>query len=190
MNYLQLCKYLISINQELIEKTAIKNCHCIGLNSFIINEKPKIRLFIADSNCELFQPFDYMNPIIPIHPHKYDDLFSQLEGTMINHLYRVGGELEFNEYQYLRLSNIDSELRLMGKRGLSYLGSKEDVVELKATELHTASLSGERCSWLITETFENKHFKQVSYHQNLTKRNDLYKPMNNSKEYINSYFNL
>ena len=108
MNTLQLCKYLISVNAELIAKTAMHNCHCIGLNSFIINEKPKVRLFIAEPNCELFEKFDYTNPIIPIHPHKYDDMFSQLEGIMINHLYEVGGDLEFNNYQSLWLSGASS----------------------------------------------------------------------------------
>lgn len=190
MNALQLCKYLISVNSELIEKTAMSNCHCIGLNSFIINEKPKIRLFIAENNCELFKSFDYLNPIIPIHPHKYDDLFTQLEGKMINHLYKVGGDLEFNKYQYLRLSDKSINLEIIGKENLTYLGSKKDVKELKATELHTVSLQGERCSWLITETFENKNFEQIAYHQNLIERKELYKPILNSNEYLYSYFNF
>src|SRR5690606_15360009 len=132
MNTLQLCKYLISVNAELIAKTAMSNCHCIGLNSFIINEKPKVRLFIAEPNCELFEKFDYLNPIIPIHPHKYDDMFSQLEGTMINHLYKVGGIHDFNKYQYKRLSDKKTELELLGKECLDYLGGKTHITELKA----------------------------------------------------------
>lgn len=190
MNTLQLCKYLISVNTELITKTAMSNCHCIGLNSFIINEKPKVRLFIAEQDCELFEKFDYLNPIIPIHSHKYDDMFSQLEGTMVNHLYKVGGDLEFNKYQYLRLSDKSTKLELLGKEILMYLGAENKITELKATELHTASLQGERCSWLITETFENKNFEQVAYHQKLIEREELYKPMLNSNEYLHSYFNF
>ena len=190
MNTLQLCKYLISVNAELIDRTAMGNCHCIGLNSFIINEKPKVRLFIAEPNCELFEKFDYLNPIIPIHPHKYDDMFSQLEGIMINHLYKVGGIYEFNKYQYKRLSDNKTELELLDKEYLDYLGGKTHITELKATELHTASLQGERCSWLITETFENKSFEQIAYHQNLIERKELYKPMLNSNEYLHSYFNF
>ena len=190
MNTLHLCKYLISINSELIAKTAISNCHCIGLNSFIINERPRVRLFIAESNCELFEKFDYSNPIIPIHPHKYDDMFSQLEGVMINHLYEVGGELEFNKYSYLRLSDKSKEIERIGKENLKYLGAKKNITELKATELHTASLQGERCSWLITETFENKSFEQISYHKNLVKRSELYKSFTNANEYLHSYFSF
>jgi len=190
MNTLQLCKYLISINTELIDKTAMSNCHCIGLNSFIINETPKIRLFIAETDCELFKNFDHLNPIIPIHPHKYDDMFSQLEGTMINHLYKVGDTYEFNKYRYKRLSDNKTELELLGKQRLEYLGGKTNIIELKATELHTVSLEGERCSWIITETFENKNFEQISYHQNLIERKELYKPMLNSNEYLHSYFNF
>lgn len=190
MNTLQLCKYLISVNAELINKTAMSNCHCVGLNSFIINEKPKVRLFIAEPNCELFEKFDYLNPIISIHPHKYDDMFSQLEGIMVNHLYKVGGIHEFNKYQYKRLSDNKTELGLLGKECLDYLGGKNHITELKATELHTASLEGEKCSWMITETFENKNFEQIAYHQNLIERRELYKPMLNGNEYLHSYFNF
>lgn len=190
MNTLQLCKYLISVNSELINKTAMSNCHCIGLNSFIINEKPKTRLFIAEPNCELFEKFDYLNPIIPIHSHKYDDMFLQLEGIMINHLYKVGGTNEFNKYQYLRLSDKETRLELLGIENLEYLGGKTNVTELKSTELHTASLQGDKCSWLIIETFEDKNFEQIAYHQNLIERKELYKPMVNGNEYLHSYFNF
>lgn len=188
MNTLQLCKYLISVNAELIKKTAMSNCHCMGLNSFIINENPKVRLFIAEPNCELFEKFDYLNPIIPIHPHKYDDLFLQIEGKMVNHLYQVGGGLEFNKYQYLRLSDKSTKLEILGKENLKYLGSKSNLTELAATELHTASLEGEKCSWMIIETFENKHFKQIAYHQNLIERKELYVTMQDPNLYLSKYF--
>jgi hypothetical protein len=187
MNSLALCKYLISINTELIEKTALSNCHCIGLNSFIINEKPKIRLFIAESNCELFKEFNYLNPLIPIHPHKYDDMFSQLEGTLTHHLYEIGNSLSFNKYQYLRLSD-KSSIKFIGNEYLNYIGAKSNIGELKAKELHTVSLQGERCSWLITETFEDKKFNQVAYHQNLVENKNLYTPIMDSINYLNSYF--
>lgn len=156
MNNLQLCKYLISVNKDLINRTGLRNCHCLGLSSFIINEKPKIRLFIAEENCELFQKFDYLNPIIPVHSHKYDDIFTQLEGNMINHLYRVGGVHIFNKYKYKRLNDTQTQPQLLGKEGLDYLGAKNNLNWLKANELHTASLEGERCSWIVTETFETK----------------------------------
>ena len=39
---------LVEKNKELVKHTAIKDCHHKNLHSFIINEKPKIRLFIAD----------------------------------------------------------------------------------------------------------------------------------------------
>lgn len=188
MNAIKLCKYLISINQDLIKRTAMSDCHCIGLNSFVINERPRIRLFIAEPHCELFQEFDYKNPIIPIHPHKYEDMFTQLEGVMVNHLYAVGGDIEFNKYHYLRLSDSNVQLELLGTEGLKYLGARTDIIELKSTELHTASLIGSRCSWLITETFEDKNFKQVAYHKNLVERKELYKPMIDSIEYLESYF--
>ena len=189
MNTLRLCNYLISENIELIKKTAVRNCHCFGLNSFIINEKPRIRLFIAEPDCELFQEFDYKNPIIPIHPHKYDDIFSQLEGVMINHIYKVAESgIKFNSYKYNRLSNNKSILELAGTETLSYVGGNRNTTFLTSKQLHTASLEGDRCSWTITETFEDKNFIQVAYHQNLLEREGLYIPMLNPDEYLNDYF--
>lgn len=185
---LKLYKYLISINKELISKTAMSNCHCIGLNSFIINEKPKIRLFIAEPNCELFEKFDYKNPLIAIHPHKYDDIFIQLEGKMINHLYEIGNEIKFNKYKFQRLSDENKELKLFNKEYLDYLGKFENITNLDSNQLHTVSLEGERCSWVIIETFEDENFEQIAYHQNLIERKELYKPMVNSIEYLQDHF--
>jgi hypothetical protein len=183
-------KRLIIDNRELVEKTAIGNCHCIGLNSFIINERPKMRLFIAEENCELFNKFDFLNPIIPIHPHKYDDLFVQLEGEMIHHLYEVDYKgNEYNKYRYARLSDKETEIINIGKEKLNYLGGKK-VKELKSTELHTASLSGKRCSWVITETLEDKNFQQVAYHQDLKSRPELYKKIIHPFDYLKTYFNI
>lgn len=190
MDTIHLIKYLISINYDLIEKTAISNCHAIGLNSFIINEKPRMRLFVADPFCELYKEFDYKNPIIPIHPHKYDDLFTQIEGKLVNHMYKVGNDIEFNKYEYLRLSDKSSELINLGKENLTYLGSNSNVTILKASELHTANISGDKCSWIITETFEDKNFKQAAYHQNLVKNPELYKEFENPIGYLEQYFNI
>jgi len=190
MDTLQLCKYLITVNSELINKTAMSNCHCIGLNSFIINENPKIRLFIAEPNCELFKKFDYLNPIIPIHPHKYDDIFSQLEGNMINHLYEVGSMYSFKKYHYKRLSDNETELELLDNEYLDYLGGRNNIIFLKSNQLHTANLEGDRCSWLVTETFRNKNFEQFAYHQDLIKRKELYIPIINGSNYLYKYFNL
>lgn len=83
---IEFVKYLISINEKLIKDTALSNCHCVGLNSFIINDRPKIRLFVADKYCLLYDKFDFKKPIIPIHPYKYDDIFVQVNGTIFKHL--------------------------------------------------------------------------------------------------------
>jgi hypothetical protein len=188
MKPMGLVKYLISTNTDLINRTGISNCHCIGLSSFIINENPKIRLFIGEKNCELFSEYDYLNPIIPIHPHKYDDIFIQLEGKLINHLYEVGGDLEFKKWEYPRISG--GEIKYIGNENLQYLGGRSDVTELKSKELHSVSLEGEKSSWLVLETFRDLNFKQISYHQNLIKKENLYKPIENSSQYLRDYFNF
>lgn len=187
MEYLKLCEYLVSVNTELVNRTALGDCHCIGLNSFIINEKPKIRLFVAEPNCELYQNFDCTDPIIAIHPHRYDDIFIQLEGRLIHHIYQLGKEMEFNKYGYLRLSDCDKQLHQIGTERLDYIGAMDDVKFLKSETLHTASISGDRCSWMIIETFEDTNFNQFAYHKYLVERPELYNKIPNGAEYLNNY---
>ena len=142
-DYLQFTKYLISTNSELIEKTAISNCHCMGLNSFIINEKPKIRLFVADSNCELFRKYDSANPRIPIHPHKYDDLFVQLEGKMTHHIYQISDDGQiFKKYHYYRLSDGEAKIEKIGTEKLSRVYYCKTLTNLRSDALHSVSLIG------------------------------------------------
>jgi hypothetical protein len=215
---IELIKYLVSINKELIERTAIKNCHCIGLNSFIINEKPKMRLFIADDNCELYFQnetnfhFDYKNPIIAIHPHKYDDVFFQLQGSLVHHFYSKAKPQKsdmpcfFNKYKYLRLSDSNKKIELVGTETIYYEGSNWDVKTLKSNTLHTASLSkykagfnisdknkDKSCAWVVIETFEDKNFEQIGYQNNLSeflkKQPLLYKKFPNSYDYVSHFIN-
>jgi hypothetical protein len=40
---------------------------------------------------------------------------------------------------------------------------------------------------MITETFKNPLFEQVAYHRNLTKREELYTPMETPLEYLTQF---
>ncbi len=193
---IQEIKNLIKTNQPLIKKTALKDCHCLGLHSFILNTNPKMRLFIAEPDCEMFQKFDPWNPLIPIHPHKYDDDFYQIEGNLIQHIYEEYREYEFNPkakslngYTYNRISdNNEIEIVLQGRVRLRYKGRRKNITFLAAKILHTASLIGsKRSSWLITEGKMDTTFKQIAYHKNLVKRDELYNAFENPVEYLTSW---
>lgn len=182
----RLLHYLIEKNKSLIEKTALKDCHAIGLNSFILNMDPKIRLFISDDDCEI-RNIDPYDPIIPIHPHKYDDLFFQINGKLIHHLYQVSSAgVDFNKYNFIRLNNIDAEIVNLGKEKLRYIGEFSNINKLRSKTLHTASIDGD-CSWLIIETKPDENFSEIFYHQNLKKRKDLYKKFENPIEFLNKF---
>lgn len=188
-----LVTYLIGINKELIEKTALGNCHAIGLNSFIINEKPRMRLFIAERHCELFNHFEYYNPIIPIHPHKYTDIFEVLEGTVTHHIYVPHHSgVTFNKYKYNRLSDTKTNIEQVGTEALVRESSNWNTnTILKSNQLHTVSLhGGNGCCWLITETFPDDNFEQIAYHQNLVHRPELYTPIENPYDYLKQYFSI
>ncbi len=178
---IMLVKHLISINKDLIEKTAIRNCHCIGLNSFIINEKPRIRLFIADNYCELYKPFDFRNPTIPIHRHKYDDIFYTISGKLIQHFYiekEENSDVTLNKYNYKRIKDSEhiNHTRI-GEQNLAYLNTSNKNV-LESNELHTISIKKKKlknASWIIIETKEDQEFTQEAYHAKLEHKPDLYK---------------
>lgn len=185
------CKHLIETNLSLVQKTALQNCHCIGLKSFIINESPRIRLFIADKNCEL-KKFNLFNPIIPIHAHKYDDSFYQLEGLLVHHIYSPDNNgIVFNKYKYLRLSDSDKKIQKIGYERLGYLGGFAHINELDSKTLHTAQVilnKRKRCSWIVQEGLEDKTFEQVSYHRRLMHRKKLYQQMEDPLMFLDKYF--
>ena len=191
---LHYAKFLINSNQELIARTAIKDCHCIGLNSFIINEKPRIRLYTADENCELYGArFD--NPVIPIHSHKYDDIFTPISGKLIHHIWDWHSNnkyhgLTFNKYKYYRLSDDETDIEHTGSELLVYRYNDSDITFLPAKTLHSVGIKGSNVCWMITETdpVEEGKFEQIGYHQELKMRDELYKELKNPFDYLNDFF--
>jgi hypothetical protein len=183
----QITRHLIKSNPELVQKTALRDCHCLGLNSFVINERPRIRLFVAGRNCELFAPFDSGNPIIPIHPHKYDDCFFTLRGQLVHHLYTVsqpGCGTTFNSYRHHRIGDNKVDLQNLGQINLTYLGREADIEVLMSRTLHTVSIAELGSMWVIVETNEDPGFRQIAYHQNLIQRPELYQQFENPLEYL------
>ncbi len=199
-NSLLLCRFLINSNKELIEKTALKDCHVIGLNSFILNEKPRIRLYTADPNCELYTNISTINPLLPIHRHKYRDLFYSLHGIVIHYIYDeenwIGiGQSPFaiNKYRYNRIGDSNKKIELVeDSASLAYRSTLYNPDYLDAETLHTVILhpDNEKCSWMIIETEKDSFFEngQYAYHQDLKDRPELYKPFTNPIEYLNEYF--
>lgn len=182
----KLLSYLIDNNQSIIEKTALRNCHAVGLNSFILNLDPKVRLFICDDECEV-RNYDPANPVIPIHPHKYDDLFFQINGKLTHHLYeRRPNGIKFNKYNFIRLNNIDTDIVKLGEESLRYIGEFSNVNRLRSKTLHGVSVDGD-CSWIIIETKKDDTFDEVFYHQDLKRRDELYKPFNNPVDFLKRF---
>lgn len=189
MHYLQLAKHLFNTNKDVVKKTAIRDCHCLGLHSFIINEKPRIRLFIAEDDSELHGK----KVIIPIHSHKYDDLFQVVSGEVIHKLYLEGNVGQpYNTYLYPRIKEGDSTPLLCGLRYLEFVGTiKSKSFIMPASTLHTVQLKGQNVMWMVTELAEDTNFKQIGYvpyNSKLEIRDELYKPFPGALEYITDRF--
>lgn len=186
---------LIEKNATTIQETAIKNCHVTGLHSFLITRSPKIRLFIADKNCRLRDPFDYKNPYLTVHQHKHHDLFIPLTKTqIIHHLYE---HVEFfddecvalSTHEYYRLDQERNNGRTGGSDNMRYLGPTTKKF-LTANEYHTVSIpGGGKCAWLILEFGTVENFQQLSYGgEQITP--DCYQEFPNAVEYIKEYFGV
>lgn len=191
-NMKEFIQYFIENNSDLITKTAIKDCHAIGLNSFLLNTNPKIRLFVCENNSELYNDYDFKNPLIPIHPHKYDDLFFQIKGKLIHHIYQKSKYergIDFTKFKFMRLNDTEVDIKNLGSDKLKYIGPISNINKLRAKVLHTASVSGDNSSWIIIETKKDESFDQISYHQDLKIRSDLYKVFDNPINYLNNWIN-
>lgn len=107
----------------------------------------------------------------------------------IDDSYQFNTGVEFNKYKYGRLSD-NVIIENLGKQNLEYKGQYPNLEYLKSNQLHTVSLDfglETLCSWLVFETFEDKIFNQVAYHQNLKEDRQLYKQFNNPINYLNQY---
>lgn len=157
---------------ESIIETAIKNCHCIGLHSFIIRIRPfKIRLFLADEACELRKPFDVKNPHLTIHRHKHNSIFVPLTKTKIIHqMYAIAlnscdsaNTFSFSTNIYTRLNQPYDHGLAGGSDWLTYLGAYNRQF-LRADEYHSVNILGnEKCAWIVIELSNSDKFEQISY---------------------------
>lgn len=191
-------KKLISKNVDIINKTAIKNCHVSGLHSFILNYEPKIRLFLADETCALRKPFDYKNPYLTIHAHRHNDIFIPLTETkIIHHLYKKVNftdensvSFRLNMYNRLNIANKENMAGITGGSDwLEYIGPSTKPF-LKAKELHTVNILGsKKCAWIIIEIGTDDTFEQLSYGGEQIS-SDCYQKFNDPIKYIFDFLEL
>ena len=187
-NHAQYVKHLVERNYIIVINSAIAHCHCLGLHSFIINENPRIRLFIADDHSEIHRDGN----VIPIHSHKYRDYFQVINGSVCHAVYdRVesGGKL-YDSYRYGRIGDGDFEPIRVGEARLK-LGKllTQDEVILPADALHSVRLRDSNVMWTVTELDRNDAFDQVCFSERkLVARRDLYKPLPNAIEFIRNRF--
>lgn len=191
-----LIRKLLTHDTKTIIETAIKNCHCVGLHSFIVRTSPyKIRLFLADETCELRKPYDVQNPHLTIHRHKHSSIFIPLTKTKIIHqMYQPSenslspNSFSFDTNLYTRLNQAYFRGQTGGSDWLTYLGA-EDRVFLRAEEYHSVNILGrEKCAWLVIELTESPEFEQISYGGE-TLSHECYQKFEDPIRYITEFFN-
>lgn len=191
----KLVKFLLK-NEDFIKANAIKNCHALGLHSFLLDNESKARLFIADETCVLRGFYDYQKPIVPVHSHKYDDYFVPLfKNSLVHHIYEVSKEhidgflyTSMNMFNYERLDG-QVPYRLLGSEIVRYVGGF-DRRFLKGSELHSVSIpTTEKSAWLVIKADKYDDFTQIGYGE-VGSTEGLYLPFENPIEYIKEYLEL
>lgn len=171
---------------ELIIDTAIKHCHTSDLHSFIVSLDPKVRLFVALPGCDLFSQCNIKDPIIPIHPHKHMDVFCNISGTIVHHMYEIGTDINFFRCKYFRLSDDVHHTKITGWENLNYLGPTTKQI-LLPRELHTVSLVPDKngmCAWTVTEFGNDEQFESIGYCKSLGTTKGLYRTFDDPISFI------
>lgn len=163
------------------------NCHCVGVDSIILNENPIIRLFIANPNHELWRN-DTHEWSVALHAHHCDITIVPILGFIYNKIETSYGiPTILNEYQYESFikgcGSFKSTFNNRSFRLRSELLTRS--IKMGATDRHTIIVNkGHSASWIIIEGQENYNYNSNCYSNvDLTKFSfeGLYQPM--SKEY-------
>jgi hypothetical protein len=82
-------------NLEWIAARSLRNCHCVGLDSIMFNDKPeqRVRVFVAQEGHQLWRnefPFRH-KMAVGLHPHHCNVELRPIFGTIWNVVRRPGG---------------------------------------------------------------------------------------------------
>lgn len=172
-----LLKQIFEQHSEEIVAKSFFDCHCKGLHSIMLLEKPEqtIRLYIADIGNELYKNFLYptengrIGMSIGFHPHHCDLTLACLKGKLYNWVMeesepRGGFGFFLNKYLYnSKITKGETKFEPLGESVLQTVEWKwireGEGVSMKANEIHTvACYPDEITTWMVHEGKEDENY--------------------------------
>lgn len=154
----------------------IRNCHVKGLHSVVMSEHRGrlTRMFMADTDHELYQSTDADRPLLAYHAHHRDITIRPLYGDITNIIVEFASNGPIQVAQWLYESAIrdgrggfratDQWVRLAIKQ-LDYLRSDfGDSVDMRADVMHTVEVKrGECAAWIVEEGEADPDYRPYAY---------------------------
>lgn len=175
-----LIRHLWRNNRDEIVARSCRNCHCRGLNSIMLIDKPgaRVRIFFATENHELDQngllTMGKHGLSVAFHPHHCNVTLHCIMGMFMN--WRVAPYN--NEEEHLTLTKFRYASKLAGASRASFQKLEEaklcfcvsqwlrpgESEAMKATDLHTVNVeTGQRAAWFVYEGQENPDYQPICY---------------------------
>lgn len=171
---------------EWIRDHSIVNCHCIGVDSILFDNRPGtyVRAFVAMRNHVLWKNTIPWTFSIGMHPHHCDVTLEAIHGPVYN--VRIAEEETnhpFSEYKFRSAIKGSGQFIKTGRiKTFDVYNELINKIHLKAHELHSIFVpQREEAAWYVREGVEDENYQAVcwSNDMNLEKFdfNPLYQKM-------------
>lgn len=181
-------KSILRNNAEEIAKNSYRNCHAVGVDSFLL--KDGLRMFRAEGGYTL-ESKHLLSPVVGFHTHKTDLDIVVLSGEITNALITLteyGDKImEYRFTSFIRDGKIDMHLNgdvcceLISRQKIT----AGESLHLDSREIHTIWTNETPIppAWLIYEGKEDDYYEPLIYtnRKNFDFKN-LYQPM--TREYV------
>lgn len=187
---------------EAVAAKSLINCHCTGLDSIMLDDKPwgRVRMFLTQEHHEMWKnlpPF-YDGMSIALHPHHCDLTLERVLGRVYNVVraaFNGGGiRCELSGYKYCSqiLTGKGGFVSQQMQRNMRLVTSHIDgVVRMRASDIHTVYVPKlMQSAWIVTEGAEDQNYKPYCWSVEdleIAEFANLYKPM--SVDYLQTLLN-
>lgn len=169
----ELVRHLWRSHKDEITAKSILNCHCRGVHSIMLIEKPEqtIRLYVADWPNDLYKNYSFRDEMsVAFHAHHCDLTIHVLKGELRN---RVAKESEqgtiLSKFIYhSKIKDDDIKFEKIGDVSVSVIKDLDllpyQSVFMPADTIHTvASPIGIITAWFVYEGKEDPNYKPYCF---------------------------
>lgn len=168
-----LVEHLWKQQSELITNRSILNCHCKGVHSIMLIEKPEhtIRLFVADTDHELWNNYEIGSQMtVAYHPHHCDITIEVVKGELLNKVIdESDGGVFLTKFLYRsKIKEDEIKFEEISKTYVTDVSIKNiaagESIFLPANAIHTVACEkGKLTAWFVYEGKEDSNYVPYCY---------------------------